>query len=563
MLVLYSVVINAETRYVSKTGSSTPPYTSLETASDSIQKCIDYSNFGDTIYVGKGTYNERLTITKKIHLIGAGADSTKLMYSLLSCVIELWGGSGTIDGFYIENTVEAQYGTILNSALPADTTIIQNCYLVSRASNILVIGGTIIFENNYGKGHSLIVGFGASGTSMLVKNNISYAMDNISTQSIKVTMIDNIIYSEGELLSLVTGGPHLVANNLFISTKNSSGNYHCITGYNYKSNNNLMTGIYFHNAVILCNLANDHRNNMVMNGKYGIRPSDFEPSVIRYNAFWNVQLIFLQPPEDSTNKMLFPMFVDEAGGDFRLQKYSPLIDAGDPELLDVDGTRSDIGPLGGPYGKSYEYLDLAPLPPVASEPVLGGDSLTFLWKKNNETDITGYRVYRDTTENYVPFPDKLIYEGTDTTFTTTMPDSGKNYYYIITAIDSIVNESKPSTVIKLMLTGVEESETGNTIPEKTQLLGNYPNPFNPSTTIRYTINERSYVKLYIYTLRGELLEVRVNEEQTAGEYNYLFSPEITGTIDDLASGVYFYMLETKGSETGKINRDTGKMLLIK
>ncbi|HQF43317.1 MAG TPA: hypothetical protein PK073_10440, partial [Ignavibacteriaceae bacterium] len=38
-------------RYVSKTGSSTPPYTSWETASDSIQKCINLCVDGDTIYV--------------------------------------------------------------------------------------------------------------------------------------------------------------------------------------------------------------------------------------------------------------------------------------------------------------------------------------------------------------------------------------------------------------------------------------------------------------------------------------------------------------------------------
>jgi hypothetical protein len=191
------------------------------------------------------------------------------------------------------------------------------------------------------------------------------------------------------------------------------------------------------------------------------------------------------------------------------------------------------------------------------------DSLILRWQKNYETDLTGYRLYQDTVEQSVPFPDKLIYAGQDTSFTIPVPDSGRNYYYFVTAIDSIVNESKPSQPIKLLLTSTKEYGSDVTTPEKTQLVGNYPNPFNPSTTIRYTINERSYVKLYIYTLRGELLEVRVNEEQSAGEYNYLFSPEITGTIDDLASGVYFYMLETKGRETGKIIRETGKMLLIK
>jgi hypothetical protein len=44
--------------------------------------------------------------------------------------------------------------------------------------------------------------------------------------------------------------------------------------------------------------------------------------------------------------------------------YSPLIDAGDPTILDKDESISDIGLYGGPYGESYVYLDLPPRPPV-------------------------------------------------------------------------------------------------------------------------------------------------------------------------------------------------------
>ncbi|QOJ28982.1 MAG: hypothetical protein HRU80_08855 [Ignavibacteriales bacterium] len=42
---------------------------------------------------------------------------------------------------------------------------------------------------------------------------------------------------------------------------------------------------------------------------------------------------------------------------FSFAKVFPLIDAGDPAILDLDGTRSDIGPYGGPYGMVYEYED--------------------------------------------------------------------------------------------------------------------------------------------------------------------------------------------------------------
>ncbi|OQY71750.1 MAG: hypothetical protein B6D44_11950, partial [Ignavibacteriales bacterium UTCHB2] len=49
--------------------------------------------------------------------------------------------------------------------------------------------------------------------------------------------------------------------------------------------------------------------------------------------------------------------------DFHLQAYSPAIDKGDPNILDLDGSRSDIGMYGGPFGETYTYQDLAPLVP--------------------------------------------------------------------------------------------------------------------------------------------------------------------------------------------------------
>jgi len=156
----------------------------------------------------------------------------------------------------------------------------------------------------------------------------------------------------------------------------------------------------------------------------------------------------------------------------------------------------------------------------------------------------------------------LVGQTQDTTFSLPLPDSGRVYYYRISARDSIGNESALSNTLTLVMTSIEE-QTERITPEQSGLAGNYPNPFNPTTTIVYRLAERSYVKLYIYTLKGELYDLRVNEEQQPGEYRYLFNPKEKGTMSDLASGAYFYMLETKGRETGKINRETGKMLLIK
>jgi len=75
VLFLFSITTTAAIRYVSKTGSSTPPFTSWETASDSIQKCINICVFGDTIIVANGRYNEALVVNVDLTLIGSSMDS--------------------------------------------------------------------------------------------------------------------------------------------------------------------------------------------------------------------------------------------------------------------------------------------------------------------------------------------------------------------------------------------------------------------------------------------------------------------------------------------------------
>src|SRR3972149_4378744 len=81
LLTAYSLPLNATIRYVSKTGLSIPPYITWETAADSIQKCINISVFGDTIYVANGVYEEQVVMIPGLSLIGAGTDSCVIYLS--------------------------------------------------------------------------------------------------------------------------------------------------------------------------------------------------------------------------------------------------------------------------------------------------------------------------------------------------------------------------------------------------------------------------------------------------------------------------------------------------
>ena len=77
------------------------------------------------------------------------------------------------------------------------------------------------------------------------------------------------------------------------------------------------------------------------------------------------------------------------------------------------------------------------------------------------------------------------------------------------------------------------SSGNNSIPEEFYLLRNYPNPFNPSTKIQFSVPERSEVKLTLHDVLGREIKVLFNDEVESGLHEYQLSS------DNLSSGVYF------------------------
>jgi len=80
----------------------------------------------------------------------------------------------------------------------------------------------------------------------------------------------------------------------------------------------------------------------------------------------------------------------------------------------------------------------------------------------------------------------------------------------------------------------------------TRLFANHPNPFNPSTSIRYQVSGimgqgNSHVQIDVYNVRGQLIRSLVNEEHKPGEYRVVWN----GTDDrgqHVSSGIYFYVM---------------------
>lgn len=89
------------------------------------------------------------------------------------------------------------------------------------------------------------------------------------------------------------------------------------------------------------------------------------------------------------------------------------------------------------------------------------------------------------------------------------------------------------------------------IPKEFKLYNNYPNPFNPSTKIRFDIPKNSNVRITIYEISGRQIENLINENLSAGSY------ELTWIAYNLSSGVYFYRIESENFTNVK------RMLLVK
>ncbi len=114
--------------------------------------------------------------------------------------------------------------------------------------------------------------------------------------------------------------------------------------------------------------------------------------------------------------------------------------------------------------------------------------------------------------------------------------------------DSLLNTSE--------YIGVEQ--ISNNVPKSFYLFNNYPNPFNPTTTIKYEIPKDAEITIRVYDLLGREV-FSINEYKKAGSYEVKFDGA------NLASGMYLYSLEVSDPSTGSGRgyMDTKKMVLLK
>ena len=582
-------------RYV-KEGNPTPqaPYTSWATASDSIQKCVNVSQRGDTIYVGAGVYKERIYKTPpNLTILGEEMQST---------IIDCQGLEGAT---LFDRTIFS----ISDSLLVKNFTLIGN-----RNSNNYRLITTAFSDTSFGRrarGASLSystlknVAKAIRLSNGVISDNIMIDVDiffdvkldgqNVDTVYLLNNILVHPLYSMFHFILNYQEYPRIfVRNNIFSKPFVSSDFYNQLYTSAFTidprvefSNNLFYTKSYnsddnpfvsgsgtmsfFNNVFCISEGPNrEYRkdfmtssgnvtftNNVVYGFDKGICNSS--PNLkMNNNCFWNVRvpLSGTQPPLiNSENLYVDPMFVKDYGDfpdvDFHLQMYSPLIDAGDSLILDRDGSRSDIGLYGGPYGLSYTYQDYAPRVPARVKLSLVNSPGVYelSWRPNTEADFNRYEVYADSVRGFIPDTTNLIWNGNDTLINYVHKKPyNKPVFFKIRAIDNQNLKSNPSEETGIVPVSVEE---GNIVAEDYHLYQNYPNPFNGNTVIEYKLKTRSKVRLDIYNSNGEHVKNLIDKEQDAGFYTVTLNAEdilASSANGPLSSGVYIYRINVVESE---------------
>jgi hypothetical protein len=558
---------------VFKSGTSQFPYTSWQTASDSIQKCLDICDNGDTIYVGNGTYKEFLVVNKSIALIGSSMDSTIIDGRNLGTYYTIMtNGNLALRNFTIigKGFNSERFNSAITVSINCNIDIsfcrmqdVDEALFIASSSGI--IDNCILSNISYG-----ITTFCFSDTCQpIISNNLIFIRQRVNGIGIenglgggRQTIISNIILTKSAangILNLTPVKSILLSNNI-ISGFQVNLDYDYLIDTSYIINNILVNGNNQNYANIYGTTGKTIiRNNIIENNLVGISVGTSPPNT-NYNLFWNNQLNTTSGSGIGPNDIFAdPMFVKDTvpdemmNFDFHLQKYSPAINSGDPSILDRDGTRSDIGYLGGPGGETYTYNDLAPRAPVGLIVKQDSDKIVVKWRKNTETDFKSYKLFRDTTKYFTEDSTKLISNQTDTIFIQAPQINWKKFYYKLTAEDNQGDESTLSEEIGI-ITGINDKPQ---MVSEYRLFQNYPNPFNPSTKISYRLKETGYVKVMVYDIKGALVRVLVNETQAQGFYETEFYAK------GLASGIYLYRIEIIGKGNLPVYSDIKKMVYLK
>lgn len=502
----------------------------------SVHAAINAAKSGDLIRVTHATYAETLVVNKNIILNGGYSGpptwqrDVKKYPTILDAkgtgrVIYVPSGSSpVIDGFIVTGGKSLRGGGI--GITESSPTISHNLICNNQAT---VYGGGVYI-------------IGRSAHPTFDSNQI---VDNVAQDDGGGFFIND--FSSPVLLN------NIIAKNRAIS--DGAGIYIDFLSTPKIINNTIVSndndGIFIHTGsppspVILNNIVADHAT--------GIRayPGSIDPnSKLDYNNVWAQNAtIYNGVPCGKHDLSDDPRFVNPDSGDYHVQPNSVVIEKGTNEGAasnDIDGDprplnkRIDIG-----ADETAFSLEPPTIPSLVA-PLNGSNGVTtkpiFRWNASIGVGTITYRLQlgfssfgvwdscfstpygdrRGITESEFQFESELVKERTIFWRLNASNEGGTSDWSTIWSFTT-----GTTTIV---------SEKGQATPTEFQLGQNFPNPFNPSTTIRYALPKTVHVKLTIFDPLGKEIETLVSSAQSADEYEIQWNPSY------LTSGVYLYRLE--------------------
>lgn len=172
------------------------------------------------------------------------------------------------------------------------------------------------------------------------------------------------------------------------------------------------------------------------------------------------------------------------------------------------------------------------------------------WRAETETELLGYHIYcslsNEVMDAFRINPELIMAQNTSTAIDYSFIDHGVHtnhlYYYWLQAIDMDLTHEYYGPIAVL----VTDQEFGNSLPpaRSTELLSAFPNPFNPSTNIRFSLDRPAIVSISVYNSKGRLVRRLADNETYAPGYHSLLWDGRDSTGKPVASGIYFYTMKT-------------------
>jgi hypothetical protein len=160
-------------------------------------------------------------------------------------------------------------------------------------------------------------------------------------------------------------------------------------------------------------------------------------------------------------------------------------------------------------------------------------SVLAFWQKSTEASQYFVQIAQDSLFAKILFTDSTI---VDTTLTYQPPVIARDYYWRVCSENEAGHSPWTFGRFFFVGPGTGLAVADIILPTKFELNQNFPNPFNPATTLRYGLPMNSRVKLHIFNVLGQLVAELVNAEQCAGWYQATWNANV-------ASGLYIYKLE--------------------